>query len=324
MVLEILSGLPASGKSTYANRLVENGWHRVNWDSYRWFNTDGSPRDYKFSSGNERDVKLAALADAGQAVQKGLNVVVDNTNLTDNAKNYWRVFARRHNMAVVETDFGTNLDECLRRNDLRTGWQKVPRAVIERMALWNGRVSWPHPIQNIVIVDMDGTLADLSHRFKHVSGKCFADNCSDGNQWDEITEEYELSGCPTCKGTGKIKKDWKSFFEKVSEDKPIKGVIEWVRSLYESGYYVCVVSGRPLDAAGVATEDWLKKHDVPFHRLFMRAGQDKRDDVIVKQEILDRMPKNQIAFSIDDRPRVVRMWRANGVKCYDVGNGIEF
>lgn len=320
--MTILVGLPASGKSTYAYKLVENGagWYRVNWDSLRWYDTLGNPKAYTFNRQNEDQVKRMAEESADMAVRLMQNLVIDNTNLTDAAQNYWKEFARRRGMHVETVEFDTPLDECLRRNDLRTGWKRVPRAVIERMALNSGRVEWPH--SRIVVVDMDGTLADLSHRHKFIRGICPAPDCINGvcgcSPFDNPTD------CAVCKGTGKQKKDWDSFFKTVSEDKPIKPVIEWVKSLDDHGYYVCIVSGRPLDKAGNATIDWLNQHKVPFDRIFMRNGGDKRDDVIVKQEILDKMPKGMIQFAIDDRPRVIRMWRANGVKCYDVGNGVEF
>ena len=60
----------------------------------------------------------------------------------------------------------------------------------------------------------------------------------------------------------------------------------------------------------------------------MRAGGDYRHDDIVKQEILNSIlgwiPKEQIEYVVDDRPRVIRMWRANGLLCHDVGPGTEF
>ena len=48
----------------------------------------------------------------------------------------------------------------------------------------------------------------------------------------------------------------------------------------------------------------------------MRAGQDRREDSIIKKEILDKMPKAKIELVLDDRPRVIRMWRDNGLEVY--------
>jgi predicted kinase len=49
----------------------------------------------------------------------------------------------------------------------------------------------------------------------------------------------------------------------------------------------------------------------------MRKGGDHRSDVIVKSEILDEILArgHDIAFVVDDRPRVVEMWRQRGLTC---------
>ena len=114
------------------------------------------------------------------------------------------------------------------------------------------------------------------------------------------------------------------YFSLLHLDSPIKPVIEWVRCLHDEGYYVCLVSGRGLEQADRTTE-WLEKHNVIYDRIFMRNANDTREDSIIKKEILDKItPRANVAFAIDDRPRVIRMWWENGIKVYDVGKGIEF
>ena len=58
----------------------------------------------------------------------------------------------------------------------------------------------------------------------------------------------------------------------------------------------------------------------------MRRGTDKRPDTEVKKQILDTYfpDKSVIHTVIDDRPSVIRMWREQGLKVIDVGEGIEF
>lgn len=318
-ILEILVGLPASGKSTYAKRLEASGaWRRINWDRYRWYDSAGNPKPYVFNKENEQFIKNVALGAAEIAANSGYNIVVDNTNLTASARLYWMAFASEHNLHTVVTQIDTPLEECLRRNKLRTGWQRVPRAVVEWMALTNSnldgtnRVTFPAD-KETVIVDIDGTLADSSDRQKYISGLCSHDLCT----------QKTGCHCGVCGGTGKQKKDWKRFFAEVSQDKPNQAVAEWVRSL-EFKYNVVIVSGRPVDQCGHATEDWLDKWSIPYDRLYMRPGGNE-DDTVVKQRILDALkPHCKFAFAIDDRPRVIRMWRENGIKTYDVGKGVEF
>jgi len=100
-------------------------------------------------------------------------------------------------------------------------------------------------------------------------------------------------------------------------DKPFKEIIQWVHNLYKAGYYIVFVSGRSTDCA-IETEEWLAIHCPTYDYLFIRNGGDSRKDAIVKQEILDKLPKDRIEFVIDDRPSVIEMWRANGLKVYPV------
>ena len=189
------------------------------------------------------------------------------------------------------------------------------------MALWNGFVNWPAG-KELVLVDMDGTLANLSHRQRYIAGTCPERNCENGKYHSDM-DMGSITDCPVCKGTGKIKKNWDLFFSTVCDDTLIKPTAEWVKSLADQ-YYVCIVSGRPIDKAGQATVEWLAKYGIPYDRIFMRNSGDKRPDTIIKKEILDHLLKDRIAFCIDDRPSVIRVYRAEGLKVYDVGKGEEF
>ena len=67
----------------------------------------------------------------------------------------------------------------------------------------------------------------------------------------------------------------------------------------------------------VETVEWLKKHDVPYTDLFMRSDKDYRDDTVVKREIFEQKikPFYEVLFAIDDRAKVVKMWREAGLVC---------
>ena len=327
--MKILRGLPGCGKTTYARELMSvNGnpystaeWARINYDQLRWFDENGLPKEYVYSKEAEAEIKKKAIQQAREYVAKGYDLIIDNTNLNEHATYPWLQLAGELEMEDEIYTFRTPLDECLIRNDLRTGWARVPRPVIERMALWNGFVVWPAD-QELVLVDLDGTLADLSHRHKYIDGLCKVPDCLNGKYYPQFDPGNAID-CQFCKGTGKSKKNWDLFFSTVCDDKLIKPTAEWVKSL-AGKYYVCIVSGRPIDKAGQATVDWLAKYEIPYNRLFMRNSGDKRPDTIIKKEILDHLPKDRIAFCIDDRPCVIRTYRAEGLKVYDVGKGEEF
>jgi uncharacterized HAD superfamily protein len=141
-----------------------------------------------------------------------------------------------------------------------------------------------------IIVDIDGTLADCSHRLHFIKGK---------------------------------RKQWKKFFEFASKDKPRVEVISRVREL-AMHHKIHLVTGRPEEYRQ-QTLNWLSFYRIPFDSLYMRENGDYRPDDVVKQEILDHcFDKKNIELVIDDRPKVVRMWQSNGLEVLDVGDGVEF
>ena len=107
-------------------------------------------------------------------------------------------------------------------------------------------------------------------------------------------------------------------YSKVSEDL-FDDVIADITRKYKN---VVVMSGRPEDCRE-DTENWLRKHAVRFNQLLMRTSGDNREDSIIKLELFKEHvePKYQILFVLDDRNRVVKMWRDNGLKCLQVAEG---
>jgi hypothetical protein len=151
------------------------------------------------------------------------------------------------------------------------------------------RRHWQAPPDDspLVLVDMDGTLADVSHRVHHVRGRG--------------------------------RKDWPAFFRGMAKDPPNEVVAGWVRNL-KPEYTIVILSGRPSNYAG-ATVEWLRRHRIPFDHLLMRPAGDHRPDHVVKQELMQTLPRERIAFVIDDRASVCRMWRGQGLRVFQVAEG---
>lgn len=139
-------------------------------------------------------------------------------------------------------------------------------------------------MNHAIIVDVDGTLADVAHRRHHVRG---------GNR------------------------DWGAFFGAMADDPPVIPVITLVRCMSDAGYKIILCSGRPEQYRSV-TESWLVQYQVPYDALFMRPDDDTRPDHIVKREMLAQIRRDEIdiAFAVDDRPSVVAAWRAEGLTCF--------
>lgn len=144
-------------------------------------------------------------------------------------------------------------------------------------------------MKNKIICDIDGTVADLMHRLHYIKN---------GNH------------------------DWASFHASVDKDSPRDDVIRLVQ-LLAANYELYFVSGRN-ESSREKTEHWLAQHGLwaDAKALYMRPENDHRDDRIIKKEILDaHFNKDEIFMVIDDRPKVIEMWKQEGLNVLDVGPG---
>jgi|GEM_PF-1373214 uncharacterized HAD superfamily protein len=145
------------------------------------------------------------------------------------------------------------------------------------------------PAKPIVIVDMDGTLADVRHRLHYI------------------------------KGSGK--KDWKRFFEGQVHDKPFAAIAQRVRSL-SGDHDIVIVTGRPEQYRD-GTEAWLRKFGIPFSRIYMRPAGDHRPDYVLKGEILKKLGPERVSLAFEDRRPVWEVYRRAGVQVIAVNHGEE-
>lgn len=299
----VLIGLPGSGKSTEAQRLVDSGGYlRINRDTVREMllcpRTDGKkafdPKIEKMVTEITQDTAIILMENGKY------NIVLDECNLNPQYLKAWEKIAKRGGYNFQKRTMDVSIDECIRRDALRT--PNVGKRVIYNMALRNGmlddkyNVSPPKnkilfPEKKFVLCDIDGTLANVEHR------RCYV---RDGN------------------------KDWNGFFEAMSKDTVRKDVLDILQAHVDCGFTPVLVTARPQDYL-VDTVDWLYDNDIPFEWLIMRKAGDYRRDDIVKQEILDTYFNTEdIEVVIDDRPSVLRMWASNGLETIDVGDGIDF
>jgi len=309
----MLAGLPGSGKSTYARECMNSGEvMRVNRDDIRQmlFKT--------WKGVKEQVVTQVEIATIRAAVDNGFDIIIDDTNLSTSSRSRWQNLSLELGVPLVEKSIPAPIEECIQRDAKRIGNNHVGRGVIENMALRYNLIPPVPADQKVVIFDVDGTLADNGDRVKYLN-LCKACGLFDTNPIHGVGGHTFIPG----------KKDHATYFSRANEDTPIASVIEWCQRCHYGGYYVLIVSGRPTDLGGDITVEWLRRNGVVYQHIFMRAGGDYRDDTIIKTEILNQIcqwiPKEQILFAVDDRPRVINgVWRANGITCYDVGHGINF
>lgn len=143
----------------------------------------------------------------------------------------------------------------------------------------------------IYATDLDNTICDCSQRLHHIQGE---------------------------------KKDWDAFFSGISEDQPILPVLTTVRSLQLAEYTLVVITGRP-ERTRQATMSWLSKHGISPTKMYMRADDDRREDFVVKSELLDEMledfPGHKLIGVFEDRRQCVTMFRNRGVTTFQPCEG---
>ena len=144
-----------------------------------------------------------------------------------------------------------------------------------------------------IVFDIDGTLANLSHRLKWVSGEV---------------------------------KDWDRFYQGVGEDEVIVPIAQlfamYASSLPSSSKLICI-TGRP-ERTREATLKWFREKIGPEpDAIYMRKDHDFRPDVEVKREWVEKLRKegHNIILAFEDRDRVVKMYRDLGIQCCQVAEG---
>ena len=149
-------------------------------------------------------------------------------------------------------------------------------------------------MKKIVIFDLDGTLAIIDKR-------------------------RDLA-------TASGKFDWDVFHDasNISLDEPNTPVIKMAQLFAEDGFIIVIFSGR-TDKTEHATRSWLTRNRVPFHTLVMRPHKTMNfiPDEILKKHMLDNAPFHidDIFLVVDDRQKVVDMWRDLGLTVFQVADG---
>lgn len=130
----LLSGIPGSGKSTWAKAEVEkNGGIWCSRDAVRFAMI--ADDDEYFA--REDEVFNAWIQQICAALNdpKVYDVYVDATHLNDKSRNKTLRYLPSENIhEVINVLFTTPVDVCLKRNAQRTGRARVPDEVILRMA----------------------------------------------------------------------------------------------------------------------------------------------------------------------------------------------
>ncbi len=126
-------------------------------------------------------------------------------------------------------------------------------------------------VRPCVVLDIDGVLADVRHRLRHVAAR---------------------------------PKDWDAFFAAAPQDPLLEVGATFAREA-ASSHELVYLTGRP-ERTRDDTQAWLEMHDLPPGRLIMRREGDRRPAVLTKTQALRRLNRERrVELVIDDDPAVV-------------------
>lgn len=161
----LTKGLPASGKTTYAKKLLKEGagaYKRVNKDDLRAMLDDG-----KWSGSNERFVLAVRDMIIREALKSGKHVIVDDTNLNPIHETHIQEMFKAEAMVEIADFTDVPVEECIERDRKRTVGhvgEKVIKDMYKKYLKPDNKVPVDHALPPAIICDIDGTLAIMDGR----------------------------------------------------------------------------------------------------------------------------------------------------------------
>lgn len=283
---KILVGVPGSGKSTVARQFVDKGYVQLERDLIRM-----ELYGVWYGGGiDEKKVTAVQVERARRALLAGKSIVISDTCINPETRNKWIHFCSSMGSEVDVIHVGQNLllDDLIQRNRNRDEQSKVVDDKVVTRFYTEYREQFP--LQK----------ADYSNS---ILPKAFV---------------FDIDGTIANMEGVRGPFDWK----KVGKDAPYEDVIQMTRDLCETGHEIIIVSGRDA-VCREETQQWLDDNDVICDQLLMRPEGSQVRDSIIKHDIYHRdiAPYYNVRGVFDDRNQVVAMWRAMGLRCYQVQLG---
>lgn len=172
----ILVGLPGSGKSTWAKKLISqnpNQYKRVNKDELRLMLDNG-----KWSRDSEKLVLALRDTIILQALENGKHVIVDDTNLAPRHKARIEQLVKGKATVAVQDFTGASLEYCIKQDLLRTasvGEQVIRRMYNQFLKPEPEVIEYDPELPSAIICDLDGTLSLLNGRDPYDASTCDQD-----------------------------------------------------------------------------------------------------------------------------------------------------
>ena len=296
--LLILVGAPGSGKSTFARYFIrtEENWMRLCRDDFRTMHFTHSNLPLR----EERLLTEMLDASIELLLRKRTNVILDATHCKAEYLNeYIGKFNHLADISfkIFETDAKIIAERCEKRYK-ETG-KFIPPSIQKRFI---------------------NELEELKKTFD------FSTRLQQEIHVATIAQDTSLPKAIICDldGTLALLNNRNPFDASTCADDELNTPVANILKTYaKKDYKILLVSGRE-ECFREQTGEFLQKHDIPYHQLWMRQAKDYRKDSIVKREIFNAAIDNKyfIEFVLDDRNQVVDLWRKElKLPCFQVNYG---
>tara|TARA_B100000925_G_C21784703_1_gene377779 strand:- start:214 stop:645 length:432 start_codon:yes stop_codon:yes gene_type:complete len=138
-------------------------------------------------------------------------------------------------------------------------------------------------MKNIILCDIDGTVANNDHRQHFLEGK----------------------------------KDWDGFFSELVNDLPIQIIIDKVIQEQANGKEIVFLTGRP-ERYRNSTTLWLKEYFNFEFKLLMRNDGDQRNKLEIKKEIFEKnFSSDEIYCVFENDKELIKLWKTLDLNVLD-------
>lgn len=297
-------GLPASGKTSWANEYVKSHPEFVIICKDDFRNSVLKENNVSWSKEVESTILIPYWIKLIETnLTMGNSVISADTNLALRNENILKSLAEKYNAELTVISFlDVPIETCIARDSIRPKDTLVGEKKIRQQ------------YKNHILPQLRKKSLEKEINICEKYNKIF--------NWNIKTILCDIDG------TIALMQNRSPFeWQKVYQDLPVNQVLDILKSLQKTGLYeVVFLSGRD-DECMELTKQWLKNvAKIEYSNLYMRKNKDLRADTIVKEEIYNQyLSDKNIAFVIDDRTQVVKMWHKLGLFVLDVNqSGLDF
>ena len=303
-VILLLQGCPASGKSTFAEKLFQASKdHEGTFEDHKNKFVIVCRDDIRAAKGidqrdfsRELEVSVEQMRQVHESLGLGYSVIIADTNLNPKYFPIWDKLAKEYNAEVQKLLIYIPYWEAVKRDKARD--RHVGHKAIE-------------------------------HFYKLYFPEKLKEELTDKRIINEFVD-YSKDDCIICDldGTialhrGRSPYEW----DKIPTDKMDPRMARIINRYFNDGVKIIFLTGRP-EYVRESTEEWIKKSFDNLNMriactLIMRDDKDNRKGAISKQELYEKYVKDRynVLCVFEDSNSCVQMWRSLGLLTCQVANG---